>query len=292
MFVCVCVCVCVCVSVCVFDHDLHSTESSVTCSNDSPHTLTQSERNNLNCHDVSESVIYNTEIAYGDELIFADQGNVSFQENVSPLIPKDIRPNRIVQNNKPLGSDSSSHPKSIPGNSLYSTRAKSGKKVCILADSICKGVKMKELNQYILNGYAYRKTFEGATSNELAHYSVLTLIKDKPDIVIINIGANDLYEMEANHIYENIMKIVDLCKSYGVNEIFVSGLIFRQSHQQKVSEVNNFLFLNQVANDYIYIDNEKIGMEHLWNDKIHLNKTGTIILANNFINILNDNVTK
>ena len=77
---------------------------------------------------------------------------------------------------------------------------------------------MKELNQYIKNGYAYRKTFEGATSNELAHYCLLTLIKDKPDIAIINIGANDLNELEATHIHENIMKIVDLCKSYVVND--------------------------------------------------------------------------
>ena len=90
--------------------------------------------------------------------------------------------------------------KTIPGNSLYADITNSGRKVCILSDSMSKGIKMKELNKYIKKGYVYRKTFDGATSSELAHYCVHTLMNDKPDCVIINIGTNDLNKLDIQHI--------------------------------------------------------------------------------------------
>ena len=35
----------------------------------------------------------------------------------------------------------------------------------------------------------------------------------------------------------------------------------------------------QVGNhNFIYINNDRIGKDNLWNDRIHLNKSGTIIL--------------
>ena len=119
---------------------------------------------------------------------------------------------------------------------------------------------------------------------------MLTLLNDKPDIVIINIGANDLNNLESINIIGNIIHIIDICKNYGVNEVYVSGLLFRENQQQKVSEVNDFLRHRQVVNGFIYINNEKISKVNLWNDKIHLNKSGTIILANNFIDALNKKV--
>ena len=51
---------------------------------------------------------------------------------------------------------------------------------------------MKELNDYINKGYACRKTFDGVKSLEIAHYCNVTLLNDKPDFIIINIGANNL----------------------------------------------------------------------------------------------------
>ena len=183
--------------------------------------------------------------------------------------------------------DMNIYPKTIPGNSLYTDITNSGRKVCILSDSMSKGIKMKELNKYIKKGYVYRKTFDGATSSELAHYCVHTLMNDKPDCVIINIGTNDLNKLESYNIFGNIINIVDICKSYGVNEVYVSGIIFRETHKVKISEINEFLSRRQSVNDYIYINNDRIGKDNLWNDGIHLNKSGTIILANHFIDVLN-----
>ena len=90
--------------------------------------------------------------------------------------------------------------KTIPGNSLYADITNSGRKVRTLSDGMSKGIKMKELNKYINKGYVYRKTFDGATSSELAHYCIHTLMNGKPDCVIINIGTNDLNKLDIQHI--------------------------------------------------------------------------------------------
>ena len=57
-------------------------------------------------------------------------------------------------------------------------------------------------------------------------------MNDKPDCVIINIGTNDLNKLESYNIFGNIINIVDIWKSDGVNEVYVSG-IFRENHKLK-----------------------------------------------------------
>ena len=37
----------------------------------------------------------------------------------------------------------------------------------------------------------------------------------------------------------------------------------------------------------MYFNNDRIGKDNLWYDGIHLNNSGTIILANNFKDVLN-----
>ena len=88
------------------------------------------------------------------------------EENVSTQSQNDILINRVLSDNKVESVKDERqikvrciYPQTIPGNYLYPNMAKSGEKVCILSDSICKGIKMKELTQYIKDGYAYRKTF-------------------------------------------------------------------------------------------------------------------------------------
>ena len=103
--------------------------------------------------------------------------NRSVDNNPEEFIP--VKYLRKPDDNNPI------RPETVPGNSSYSNLTKSGNKICILSDSICKGINMRELNYYINKGYAYRKTFEGAKSHELAHYCVLTLLNDKPDIVLV-----------------------------------------------------------------------------------------------------------
>ena len=166
---------------------------------------------------------------------------------------------------------------------------KDGKSVCILSDSICKRIKINELNKYIKNKKAYKRCFDGADTKALLHYAIHTLKKNKPDIVILNIGSNNMRKDKPTSIADDIINIVSLCKSYGVKEIFVSGVTPRYGCQTKINELNSMLGIKQVESNYRFIKNENImPTSHLWREKVHLNECGLTILVNNFINILND----
>ena len=84
-----------------------------------------------------------------------------------------------------------------------------------------------------------------------------------------------------------IMDLVIKCHTYGVNEVFVSGLTFSTYHQPQIRVLNKLLKENTGKYNYRFIDNSDIEERHLWKDKLHLNKQGTINLACNFLDCLN-----
>ena len=86
-----------------------------------------------------------------------------------------------------------------------------------------------------------------------------------------------------------LITLVTLCKSYGVNEILVSGVTPRHRCQTKINEFNTILEIKQDEFNYCFIKNENIMPAlHLWCDNVHLNEYGLNLLVNNVINILND----
>ena len=61
------------------------------------------------------------------------------------------------------------------------------------------------------------------------------------------------------------------------------------SFQNKVDDINELLKSNAERYAYKFIDNGNIlAKKHLWRDKLHLNTDGLKVLANNFIDCLND----
>ena len=156
----------------------------------------------------------------------------------------------------------------VPGNSSYSEITRGGKKILILSDSLCSRIRMKEFNQYITNGYAYRKNFPGATPKDIAHYCLPTLIDDKPDTCIIHVGTNSLNIENPKEIVNDILNIVEICRSYGVNDIYVSGITYRENFQELVSETNNLLRKKQLLNHFSFIENDNISAAHIWRDKL------------------------
>ena len=84
------------------------------------------------------------------------------------------------------------------------------KKIRILCNSIPKGIRIKELS------------FPGTAINQLKnYYSIPTLKEEKPEIVILHVGINDLLSNRDNNtpedkIAEEIIKIGRKCKDRGV----------------------------------------------------------------------------
>ena len=75
----------------------------------------------------------------------------------------------------------------VPGEILYSQAVKHVKKTTIVADSMCKSIRVKDFNkqldpdidQVLINKYP------AAHTKQILHYSNYTLTNDKPDTLIV-----------------------------------------------------------------------------------------------------------
>ena len=71
------------------------------------------------------------------------------------------------------------------------------------------------------------------------------LIDDKPDVVVIHAGCNDIpnTSLEPRTIAEGIIKLGKICKNYNTNDIFISSLTCRSRSylNTRVKSVNGIL---------------------------------------------------
>ena len=102
----------------------------------------------------------------------------------------------------------------------------------------------------------------------------------------VYIGNKQLTKTE---IAEWIVKIGRQCKENNVNDVFISSLIYRAQKRlnDKVIAVNNILKRVCKLDWLEFIDNNNISAENLFEDGLHLNDDSKIILANDFIYVLN-----
>ena len=132
------------------------------------------------------------------------------------------------------------------------------------------------------NFQIFVKSFSGATVDCMNSH-VCPTIKWDPGRIILHCGTNDLRSKATPK--EIAEEITDLGNSMKTNEnkVIISGLVPRGDQwHNKAMEVNKFLKQLCVSQDFYFIDNTNIQAEHHLNrSRIHLNREGTRILANN-----------
>ena len=169
------------------------------------------------------------------------------------------------------------------------------KNIKVLCDSIPKGIRSREFsNCFNYNGKAHIKSFPGSTTKQLNYYSVPTLSEEKPEIVILHVGINDMLSDRENttpddEIASEIIKIGKKCIASGVRKVFVSSLVHcKHISFERLRKVNGMIKEQSVENDFIFIENNNIDAFHLSKDGIHLQEPGKVILAQNFIDYVNN----
>ena len=161
--------------------------------------------------------------------------------------------------------------KIVPGNSTYASIANKGRKTLIIGASLLKPIRIGEFNQYVENGYAIKRCYAGSSSSDILWHTIPSLIDHKPDSVIINIGTNNLTKkrhQREEEICIDIIKIVEKCYEYGVNEVYVAGLTCRPKFQKKVDKINEILRENANTHDYTFIDNTNITKNDLFHSSL------------------------
>ena len=105
----------------------------------------------------------------------------------------------------------------------YSEAVQQKKKVAIICDSMPKSTNLSKIKRkFRRNAIVYRKNFPGVNSVHINHHIIATLLEDKPDIVIVHVGINDiLNRFDQDQIIKNIQQIYITCKNFNVNQVIV-----------------------------------------------------------------------
>ena len=153
----------------------------------------------------------------------------------------------------------------------------------IIGDSIIRDIKQHRIRKNLPGNKIFIKSFSGATTECLNRY-VKPSLRYQPDLIIIHGGSNDLRsEKTSRQIAEEISKLAGSVKS-DENDVIISGIVRRNDDlHTKGLQVNDFVKLFCSDNNIGFLDNSCIESKHLTSSGLHLNYSGTVALANNFI---------
>ena len=121
---------------------------------------------------------------------------------------------QVVVNRFPVNQDVFNRSKLVPGelsctSAVKSTRLNSGKQNCVIifGDSIFRGIRVREFNNEIKNGYAKLKTFPCSHSREILYYVSQTLESGNYDSAVLHFGVNDLMQkaFDKSDTVENLL---------------------------------------------------------------------------------------
>ena len=170
----------------------------------------------------------------------------------------------------------------VPGNRSYSSTTKFGKKICVVGDSHIRRIKRNLFNNSLYGGKAHLNCFSGTNIKRLEHFITPNLVEDRPDVVIIHVGSNDIThntvdQIDVKDIANRILNIGKKCLSYGVKEVIISSIFIKNQFKltRIIREVNDLLRDECRRNNFQFISNDNITREVLWRDDLHLNDDET-----------------
>ena len=163
----------------------------------------------------------------------------------------------------------------------------------IFTTSISKGINVPRFNRSYEDGWASFTRFHGAKAEYMPTYIVPRMTKEKPSIVLIQAGGNDLPTKQkdrtslvtvANSVIEAGLK----CRKLGALHVLIGGVTIRRTNflKKRCDELNNILKSLCLINNFTFINNSDIKDEHLYTDGVHLNDDGYKLLADNYLNAL------
>ena len=156
--------------------------------------------------------------------------------------------------------------------------------VVIAGDSIIEHINAHKLSK--ADTKVRVSSFPGCTTLDMDDY-IKPILRRKPDKLILHVGTNSLKGREtSSRCAQEIKTLTEtISKSLPYTELAISSLITRsddETMKNKVCQVNTELKQLCQQKNWKFIDNANITVNELNRSKIHLNKTGTKILATNF----------
>ena len=115
--------------------------------------------------------------------------------------------------------------------------------------------------------------------------------------MVVHVGSNDVtfYNEEFStpeEVAEKILRVGEMCKSYGVNNIAISSVLIKKNLKLGKFVRNVNLALEKLCHSkgFQFINNDNIFSTLVSDDGVHLTKPGINILMENLISFVNNNL--
>ena len=214
----------------------------------------------------------------------------------------------LTNNNLTFGSlrFSANNPQTVEnspdetGRSIPFRTADQTEKIHIFSSSMLRDVSEDDFNSKLLHGTAKIHLHRGKKANDIKERVQEQLLSERTNSVIILAGGNDLPTSRKNptapeDIAEKIVSIGVDCHDAGIpaEKIHISSILPRQEAYMQVRrmKINDAIREKCKKYKFTFIENKNILLSrHIGKDGVHLNRTGTTRVANNFLEILNGTV--
>ena len=196
-----------------------------------------------------------------------------------------------------ISTDSESEDEAKPVAQRRHIPAPAGKRdtTLIFTTSISKGIYAPRFNKTYEDGWASFTRFHGAKAEYMPAYIGPRMTKEKPSIVIIQAGGNDLPAKPKDRVSlvtvaNSIVEAGQKCRKLGASHVLIGGVTTRRTNflKKRCEELNGILESLCSLNNFIFINNSDIKDEHLFSDGVHLNEDGSKMLADNYLQALCD----
>ena len=183
----------------------------------------------------------------------------------------------------------------VPGNETYASATKHGKKIEVIGDGHLKRIKRNLFKNSFDNAKSFIKSFGGAKTEHMKRYVIRSLKEQKPDIIVIHAGGNDINyknngNVNVNELADNIINLAVICRDFGVPDIAISEVLPRKSIVVTaiIRKVNDRVRELCKNNKFHFISHQHITRDLLYHDGVHLTDLSTEILADNIVDYINN----
>ena len=155
-----------------------------------------------------------------------------------------------------------------------------GKSTLVIGDSMIKEIEVNKLSR---SKKITKICMPGAKSDQIKERLQTTLKSTHYDEVIIHAGVNDLSNSQPDQI---IVQLTDMAASVNSStKVSISSIITTRDKDRNsaINLINSELKITCQSRGWVYIDNSRIGNDHLKFNSIHLNRVGVKLFASNII---------
>ena len=116
------------------------------------------------------------------------------------------------------------------------------------------------------------------------HQYIVPLLRKRPSRIITHIGTNDAAFSNAKKIAEDLLKLQEFIISQLPEcHVIISSPVNRLDDPKKAVVIRNVNVVLKNMSEIELIDNSNITVKHLGKRKLHLNLSGSSMLARNIL---------